>query len=53
MNKHDFSPPGYAKAAIEDISVETLSQQCYVIGQFCIHEMEEDALAERVSQLCM
>jgi len=39
--------------AIEDISVETHSQQGDVIGQFCIHEMEVDALAERVSELCM
>jgi len=38
---------------IEDISVETHSQQGDVIGQFCIHEMEVGALAERVSELCM
>jgi len=53
MNKHDFSPQGYAKAAIEDISVETHSQQGDVIGQFCIHEMQVDLLAECVSELCM
>ena len=39
--------------AIENISVETHSQQGDVIGQFCIHEMEVDALAERVSELCI
>jgi len=39
--------------AIEHISVQTHSQQGDVIGQFCIHEMEVDALAERVSELCM
>jgi len=39
--------------AIEDISVEAHSQKDDVIGQFCIHEMEVDALAGRVSELCM
>jgi len=53
MNKHYFPPPIYTKAAIEDISVETQSQQGDVIGQFCIHKMEVEALAERVSELCM